>query len=66
MYKEIEWYSKLDLAAIERVLSAEHVAWIKRQPYPAITASSRAHGAWVANEREEHAAYSSLADLLSK
>lgn len=52
------------MASIEAALGADHVAWIRRQPHPAITAECRATGMWDANELDMMAAYKALAALL--
>lgn len=46
------------------MLGADHIAWICEQPYPHVTATSRARGMWDSNQLEMVTAYSALAKLL--
>lgn len=50
---------------IGRVLGADHIAWILRQPSPIGAARARAAGAWTANDMEQYVAYHRTAELLT-
>jgi hypothetical protein len=41
----------------------QHVDWIARTEHPAAACECRAQGAWMANDSEDFAAYSALAEF---
>lgn len=64
MTSTIEWARArfTDRPSIERKFG-DHVGWLLRQADPAITAESRADGAWFANDLESWIAYLVFARL---
>jgi hypothetical protein len=54
----------LTMADVERILGADHVAWILRQKYPDLVAETRASGMWQANVGDAYVAYLALARMV--
>jgi len=55
------WNTTWSLERAVAFLGTQHVAWLRTCPHPAGTAESRAHGAWMANDGEDFAAYNAIA-----
>lgn len=49
---------------VKRILGGEFVEWVLAQPHPDLLCSTRAAGAWTANEGESYFAFRSLEKLL--
>lgn len=58
------WNKSWSMDEIVSKFGAEHVAYIRTRPNPAIFCDCRAAGAWDANEPEDYSAYRSLAAIL--